>query len=157
QQCPQYFGKGEPDLWPYRYLVDAVELVFDRILDREYFLLSRIEPGQAGVERRRLAASRRAGDQDDPLRPVKQREVALKGVHAKAKSRKILGEARPVENAQRHRFAMQRRYGSDTEIVVFAAYGDADTPVLRQAALGNVELCHDLYARDNCLPERLRW
>ena len=44
-------------------LGDALELVLDRVLDRDDVLLGRVELVQRGVERRRLARAGRAGDE----------------------------------------------------------------------------------------------
>ena len=45
------------------HLLDARELVLDRVLDRDDVLLGRVELGQRAVERRRLARAGRAGDE----------------------------------------------------------------------------------------------
>ena len=61
-------GEGEIDLRLDLDLVDALELVFDRVLDRQHLAVDGVEFEQGGVERRRLAAAGRAGDQNDAVR-----------------------------------------------------------------------------------------
>jgi hypothetical protein len=72
QDRAQHVREGEPDLALHLDLVDTLELVFDRILDREQLLLGPVEAEQPGVERRGLAAAGRAGHQEDALRPAER-------------------------------------------------------------------------------------
>src|ERR1017187_9865968 len=55
----------------------------------------------------------------------------------------------PVEQTQYHAFAMAGRDGRDAHVDGAARNAQADTTVLRQALLGDVELRHDLDARDH--------
>ena len=64
----QAVGKGEPDLRFYLDLVDAAQLILDRILDSDDFLSRIVDFLQGAVERRGLAAPGRSGDQDHPMR-----------------------------------------------------------------------------------------
>ncbi|GBD46041.1 hypothetical protein HRbin41_00860 [bacterium HR41] len=61
-----------------------------------------------------------------------------------------------VEDAQNHRLAARDRQGRDTKIHVAAGDGQADAPVLGDAALGDVELGHDFQTRDHARDQRAR-
>src|SRR5258708_4884261 len=60
-------------------LVDALHLVFNGVLNRKYLSLGAIEQLQRRIKRRRLAAARRAGDQNDSVwllqQPFERRDV----------------------------------------------------------------------------------
>jgi hypothetical protein len=70
QDRAQHMREGQADLRFHLDLVDAFELIFDRIFDGEELALGQIEPVETGIERRRLAAAGRTGHQQDALRPV---------------------------------------------------------------------------------------
>ena len=53
-------GERHPDVVPHRHLVDAVELVFHRVLDRDDLAVGLVDEMEAAVERRRLARAGRA-------------------------------------------------------------------------------------------------
>src|SRR4030043_76498 len=48
-------------------LGDSLDLVFDRILNGDYFYLGRVESVNDGIERRRFSGTGRAGVQDHPV------------------------------------------------------------------------------------------
>ena len=58
-------------------------------------------------------------------------------------------DAGAVEDAQHDALAVQRRQGRDAQVDLLAHHPQLDAAVLRQAALGDVELGHDLDARDD--------
>ena len=60
-----------------------------------------------------------------------------------------------VEQAQHRAFAVAGGQGGDPHIDGLAADAQRDAAVLRQAFLGDVELCHDLDARDQRGMDRL--
>src|ERR1051325_6149244 len=47
---------------PHRALIDAGELIFDRVLDGQNLALAAVQQLQRGIEGRGLAAARRTGD-----------------------------------------------------------------------------------------------
>src|SRR5581483_7718057 len=138
--------EGEPDPRLDLNLVDAGELVFDRILDGEHLTLDAVEPLQHGVKRRRLAASGRSGDQDDavgtPNKILEHRNLFAR----EAERGEVELDARPIENAHHHAFAEHGRDRRNAEVDVDAAHRDLDASILWQPALGDVELGHDLDA-----------
>ncbi len=54
-----------------------------------------------------------------------------------------------VEQAHHHAFAVERGQGGDAQIHLAAQDLDFDAAILRQAALGDVQLGHQLQARDD--------
>src|SRR5437899_1429317 len=83
-------GDAEADLRLHLNLVDALELVLDRILDGEKLLLRRVEAHQARVERRRLAAAGRAGDEQDALGVLEDLEERRQRMLEEAQRREIV-------------------------------------------------------------------
>jgi hypothetical protein len=64
----QHAGKTELDLLVHLHLVDALQAVFDRVLDGDQLLFHRIQFGQGTVQRGGLAAARRASHQHQAVR-----------------------------------------------------------------------------------------
>src|SRR5689334_8889730 len=77
QEGAQNTGKSQVYLRLHLNLVDAIQLIFDRILDSEDLPLRSIETHQARVKRRRLSAARRTSNQQDSLRLVEKAEIAF--------------------------------------------------------------------------------
>src|ERR1700744_3399528 len=75
QEGTQGGSEAEADLGLYLGLIDAGYAVFDRILDREDLAIGRVEDRERSIKSRRLAASRRTGDQKDAVRLAKGFEV----------------------------------------------------------------------------------
>src|SRR2546427_65921 len=70
---PEPGGEREPDLRLHGDLVDALELIFDRILDRDDLSVGQVDLVERPVERRRLAGARRPGDEHDTVRALDER------------------------------------------------------------------------------------
>ena len=141
-------GEGDAGLAVHRHLRDAAELVLDRVLDGDDLLARALALGETGVERRRLAAAGRAGDEEHPVRP---RGEAQLGRHAEL--RKPNAASAAVEEAEDDRLAEHRRHSGDADIELARLEADADAVVLRAAALGDVELREELDARDDGVVE----
>ena len=58
-------------------------------------------------------------------------------------------DAALVEDAHHDRFAVHRRHGGHAQVDLLALHAQPDAAVLRQAPLGDVEVGHDLDARDH--------
>lgn len=54
-----------------------------------------------------------------------------------------------IEQTHHHALAMRGGHGADTQIQLLALHAQHDAAVLRQAALGDIELGHDLDAADH--------
>src|SRR4029079_17787599 len=88
----------ELDLRIHLHLTDARELVLDRVLDRDDVLLGGIDLLERRVERGRLAAAGRAGDEDDAVALADQ---TLHGLQI------LTGEPELLEPEQRRRAVEQ--------------------------------------------------
>jgi hypothetical protein len=72
QDRAQAACKGHLDFGVDLGLADAVDVILDRVLDRHDVAGAVVDALERGVERRGLAGTRRAGDQDDAVRLVDQ-------------------------------------------------------------------------------------
>ncbi len=137
-------------------LVDAFDLVFDRILDRDDLDVGRVELGERRVQRRRLARAGRARDQHDAVRKLQHVDEFRQELIGEAERVEIEHDRFAVEDTHDHRFAVRGRHGRHAKVELLALHADHDAAVLRQAALGDVELGHDLDARDHRRGRRRR-
>ena len=128
-------------------LVDALQLILDRVLDRDDLAGDRVQRQQPGVQRGGLAAAGRPGDQHDAVRQFQRRSQLADDRRRQAEAGVVEHDGGAIEDAQHHRLAMQRGDGGDAEIDVLAAHGHLDAPVLRHAPFGDIEPRHDLDAR----------
>ena len=104
--------------------------------------------GQRGVERRRLARARRAGDQHHAVRVQDRLHQILLRLRLEAELVEVERQVALVEDSEHDLLAEQRRQRRDAEVDDPVAHLQLDAAVLRHAALGDVELRHDLDARD---------
>jgi len=77
QEGPQRAGEIEADLGVHLDLPDPVLGDFDGVLDRPDLAFRRVDAGDAGVQSRRLARSRGAHAQDDPVGLLEQLDEVL--------------------------------------------------------------------------------
>ena len=147
QEAAQGRGEGHALLDVHLHLVDARDADFDRVLGGGDVALLGVEDVQAGVQRHRLARAGGAGDQDHAVGLGEGVEVELLLVLLVAQLVDAQLGGAAVQQSQHHLLAEQRRAGGDAEVHLLGL-GDVelDAPVLRQAALGDVELGHDLEA-----------
>jgi hypothetical protein len=148
QQGAQAGGEAEPGLGVHLHLLDPVELVLDRVLDRHDRAVRRVQLGQARVERRRLARPGRTGHENRAVRARDRGlEAALVGlVHPEPVQ--VHQDLARVEDAHDDRLAAHSGKRRHAQIDVVPVHREADAPVLRHALLGDVELGHDLHPRD---------
>ena len=67
QHVLQHLGEREPDVGPHLVLIDEVELILHRVLDRHDVLLEIVQVIDRGVEARGLAAARGPGDENQAV------------------------------------------------------------------------------------------
>ena len=149
QEGAQHLRERVSDLVVDRHLHDAVHVVFDRFLGGEQLRIDRVDAAQHGVERRRLAGARRAGHDDDAVRLLDVHRDLLVDVFRKAHVLKVERRGALVEDTHHDGFAVGRRQTAHAQVDGVAGHGDRDAAVLRDAALGDVEVRHDLDARDD--------
>ncbi len=140
-------AKVSPTAGPHLRLVDAGDLVFDRVLDGEDLAGGIVQRGQRGRERRGLARTGRARHHDHAVRLGQL--VGQHGAVARIEAELAEGDEAPaaIEQAQDRGFAARRRHGGDAHVEVAGPHLDAHAPVLRLAVLGDVEPGQDLDAR----------
>jgi len=120
------------------YLVDPVEPILDRVLDRDDVLLDLIHVLKGGVEGCRLTRARRAGDQHGAVGLLERalKALASAAVHAQLIQR-VLGVL-GVEDSDRRTLAALRRQCRDAQVHPAVLDRDADPAVLRYSFLGDV-------------------
>src|SRR6202158_4543789 len=153
---PQAAGKRQLDLWVHLDLTDAVQLVFDRIFDRDDVLVAGIDLRQAGVQRRRFSAAGRTGRQNDAVALLDQPVDHLVLHAGEAQFLEMKHGGGLIEQAHHHPLTEGSRYDRHADVDVFAGEADADAPILRQAFLGDIEPGHDLDARNDDRLKALR-
>ena len=137
-------------------LRDAADLVLDRVFDGDDLVFVGLDLAERGVERGGFAGAGGAGDE--------HHAVGLLDVAAEA-AQIVVGEADDVErelgellahrllveHAEHGVFAVDGGHDGDAEVDEAALVAHAEAAVLRDAALGDVELAHDLDARNDGL------
>jgi len=150
-------GEGDARLTVHWHLRNAAELIFDRILDRNDLLARAIALGEAGVERRRLAAAGRSRGEEHPVRLCGEALDVGEQLRRHAELRERDGSAAAIEKTKHDALTEHRGDGGDAEIELARLEANADAAVLRAAALGDVELREELDARDDGMVELRRW
>ena len=140
--------------------VMPLQLVLDRVLDRDDLVLDRLDLRQRRIERRRLAAAGRPGDEHHAVRLGDVLPEALQlGLREAEDVEPQLGELLAdrllVEDADDRVLAVDARHDRDAEVDRLARHAQLEAAVLRHALLGDVELRHDLDARDDRAVELL--
>ena len=137
-------------------LRDALELILDRILDGQDLVFRRLDLGQTGIERRRLARSRWTGHQHHPVGLADELVQLADGLLVEAQNveseiLELLTQRLLVENADHTVLAMDRRHHRDAEVDRATLKPQLEAPILRYALFGDVELGHDLDPADDRL------
>ncbi len=148
QDRPQAGGEGEASLGIDGDLVDALELVLDRILDGDDLVLGALDLRQTGVEGRRLTRAGGTGDQDHAVglgdHAIDEAAVGL----AHPEADEVERERALVEQSHHHALAVERRHRGDADVDLAALEAQGDVAVLGNVALGDVHVRHDLHATD---------
>jgi hypothetical protein len=103
---------------------------------------------QRGVQRGGFARARGAGDEDDAVRLAIRPLKAAQGVALHAHGLQADLAFALVQEAQHGALAMGAGQGGDAHVDGAGAQAQADAAVLRQAFFGDVQVGHDLQARD---------
>src|SRR5205814_3571324 len=154
QNGAQAAGKRQAFLLVDRNLVDAANLVLDRIFNRDDLIFFGLDLVDGSIERRRLAGTSRSGDQHHAVRLIdvtaKASQVVLAEANYVERERaELLAHRFFVEHAQHGIFAVNRRHDRNAEIngPRRIAVVHAEAAILRHAALGDIEFAHYLNAR----------
>ena len=137
-----------------RDLRDALQLILDRILDRDDLVFDRLDLRERRVERRRLAAAGRPGHEHHAVRLgdvlAEPAQLELREPQdVEAQLGELLADRFLVEDADDRVLAVDARHDRDAEVDGLARHAQLEPAVLRHALLGDVELGHDLDARDD--------
>ena len=143
------FLEGHAHLVVHRDLVHAVEMVFHGVLDGEHLDGGADNRVERGVERGGLAGTGRAGDEEDAVRPVDQalEHGVRRVVHTQLLEREE--HVRLVQETHDDALAEEHRDDAHAHVHLTAAHLELDAAVLRDAALGDVEVGEDLDAADD--------
>src|SRR5690606_36481646 len=136
----------EPDLRLGLDLVDALDLVLDRVLDGDDLDVRRVELAQRRVQRGGLARAGRAGDQQDAVRLLQHLAELRQEPVGEAEPLEVQHHRLAVEQAHHHALTVRGRHRADAQVQLLALHPQHDPAILRQASLGDVELAHDLDA-----------
>ncbi len=156
QDRAQAAREGHLDLGVDLGLADAVDVVLDRIFDRQDVAARVVDAlEQRRVKRGGLARTRRTGDEQDAVRPVTS--SSMRGLvavrHAELRSGRGVRPACRADASRRARRDL-RESSTRARRPRRPAIFSADAAVLRQALLGDVELGHDLDAADHGIARR---
>ena len=130
-------------------LGDALDLVLDRVLDGDDVLVGRVDLLERGVQRGGLARARRAGDQHGAVGLGEARPRSAPPRPRACRAFQLHHHGLLVEDAQHDRLAVDARQRDDADVDLATLDGQPDAAVLGQAPLGDVEVGHDLDARDD--------
>ncbi len=147
QEGPERRCEVEADVLVHLHLVDAGEVELDRVLGGGDVLGYLVQFGKSGVKRNGLAATGRPGDEHHAERLVDLTLEVGERFRLVPKLGHVQLQVALVQKTQNDLLAEEGREHRDTVVHVLAAAKlDLDAAVLRQAALGDVELAHDLDA-----------
>ena len=149
QHRSQHPGEGETLLLVHLHLVDAAQAVFNGVFhgdDVHRFAAARVE---GGVEGRRLSAPGRTGDEQNSLLAHEERLESLEHLRHEAERAHRDLHRLLVEQTHHDFFADARRKHRDAERHLLSVHAHFRATVLRAETLGDVQIGHDLDARDD--------
>src|SRR5262249_5694660 len=140
QNRSQRRGKGYTNLRVDRHLDDAVHVIFDRVFSGDDLLRDLVELIEGRIQGGGLARAGRPGDQDDAIGLANQFPVGIEDDRLHPNLVEIELDDGAVQDADDDAFAEHGGQDTDAHIHGVAADVELDTAVLRQAALGNVQV-----------------
>ena len=147
---PQRPREIEIDPLAHLRLRHAVERVLDWIFDRHHVGRAARQSRQCRIERRRLAGSRRTGDQHDAMRLADQSVDAVERIFPHAERGQIEARRILVQQPQHDALAGARRQCRHAHIDLLVAELQCDPAILRQSFFRDVEARHDFQPRHDC-------
>ena len=147
QHGSQDSAEGQFDVRLDLALNDAVDVVFDRVFGGDQLAAGIVQFAQRGIERGGFSRAGGAGDDDDAVGLVDQLADGAQVVVAHADLVQIELHVGSIEHAHDDAFAEHGRQHGDAQVDRLVVDVQLDAAVLRHAALGDVEIRHDLDAR----------
>src|SRR5689334_19855090 len=132
----------------------AAHLIFDRVLNRDEFVVVAFDFIDGRIQRGRLAGARRPRDQHHAVRFMNVAAEAIEffggeADHVQSQVGKFLGKRFFVEDAKNRVFAVASGHDGHAQVDVAAFILHAEAAVLRNAALGDIQFAQDFYAREH--------
>ena len=149
QDGTQAAGEGQADLFIDLDLVDALDVILDRVLERDEVHVTGVDLVDHAVHGGGLTASGRADDQNNAVAVLQQVLDGSQALFGEADGLEGDAAAGLIQQTADDLFAVDRGQGRDTEVDVLVLDADIEAAVLRDAALGNVQTGHDLKAGQN--------
>jgi hypothetical protein len=156
QERAQRGREVHADRMAHLHLVQTLEAVLDRILDRRDVDGGRVDQVEAGVQSRALARARGSGHEDEPVRRARGLEEVLGLPVAEAELLQAGRDRALLEEPDHHLLAVHRGHRAHAQVDAPLAVFHGDRAVLRHALLGDVHLREDLQARDGGQEQRAR-
>ena len=116
QNGPQRTGERQPDLGMDLNLIDAGQLVFDRVFRGDDLRVRTVDFDQRTVERRGLTGPGRAGHQNDAVRQPNQLAKHAIRFRVHPQTAQFEDHRAFVENTQHDPFAVDHRDHRDTDV-----------------------------------------
>src|SRR5262249_41888095 len=146
QNRPQGIRERQVDIGVNLYLNQAVDVVLDRILGGDDLLGDVVQLVECRIKGGRLARAGRPRDEHDAVRLVNQFAERIEDVRLHAEAVEIETDRTAIEHPQYRCLTEHDGQDADAQVHLVAADIQLDAAVLRQAALGDVEIGHDLDA-----------
>src|ERR1700730_5483201 len=140
-------SKGDPGQTVDLDLVDVLERVLNRIFDRHDVLLHPVELADGGIERGRLAAAGRPGDEDYAVGRLDQLLERLQRGRRKPERVESKDGAGSLEQPEHYLLAPNRFDGADADIEGPAVHRRLNLAVLTVPAVDDIQVRQQLDAR----------
>lgn len=147
QNGAQPAGKGHVHARVNLRLPHPFQLVLNRIFHGQNVAFVAVQRREYGVQRGTFTGTRRAGNEDDPVRAVDQPFQLLQLFINQPQLVDVGLEIAFIEQAHHHALAVLGRNGRDAHVDGLATDAQGDTAILREAFLGDVEFRHHLDTR----------
>ena len=149
QEGTESLAEGKTDALVDGHLHDPFDVILDRVLGGKEFGVNGVDAAQARVKRGGLAAARRAGDDENAIGPGDDLGDVVVNELGQAEAFDLEVDRGAIEDAEHDRFSELSGQSGDAEVNGAIAKVESDASVLREPALRNVEVGHDLDARDH--------
>ncbi len=146
--------KGQSLLLVDRYLQHPGQLVFHRVFDRDDLVVAGMDFGDGGIECGCLAASGRAGDEQHPVGcggevTDGRKRPGIEAEDVQCQCGTVRQQLFLVQDPQHRILAMDAWHDRHAQVDLAAGHADLEAPILRHAALRDIEFGQHLEPRDH--------